>query len=254
MCGRLATTREHTPPLCLFPEIKDTHGINFRKNLITVPSCDDHNSKKSKDDEFLMVLLAGIVGNNFLGFYHTQTKVSRALRRKSEDFLTKTVMRNARYHEVKATSGKKYYIISGNPDYQRLVKCFEHIVAGLYYNEFREVFKGKFKMFLGFINYNDDDTNTLVKYIKRGFELEKLAQEEKGDNPGIFKYQFCSPDEFGLIGLKMTFYQGAEIFVSLQPHNKEIPFNLGMFLMEKGIPTTFNVGDEKFEFNKEKLL
>ena len=54
MCDSYAVTVEHVPPACLFPEKKDSKDIDFRKNLITVPSCEIHNSKKSDDDEFLM--------------------------------------------------------------------------------------------------------------------------------------------------------------------------------------------------------
>lgn len=56
-CGWVATSSEHVPPKCLFPESKDVKGIydrSFRNNLITVPSCDKHNMKKSHDDEYLM--------------------------------------------------------------------------------------------------------------------------------------------------------------------------------------------------------
>ena len=50
-CGEPAMSEEHVPPKCLFPEQKDT-GKDYRKNLITVPSCDKHNAGKSCDDEF----------------------------------------------------------------------------------------------------------------------------------------------------------------------------------------------------------
>jgi hypothetical protein len=59
MCDSPETSREHAPPLCFFPETKDV-GRDLRRNLVTVPSCDVHNSKKSKDDEFFrsLVLMA----------------------------------------------------------------------------------------------------------------------------------------------------------------------------------------------------
>src|SRR5580765_5494653 len=86
-CGTSATSREHVPPLCFFPEKKDINNIDFRINLITVPSCEEHNAKKSTDDEFLMAALSGIVGNNEVGYVHTKTKVKRALARKSKHFI-----------------------------------------------------------------------------------------------------------------------------------------------------------------------
>lgn len=70
MCHRDADSREHVPPKCLFPEKKDVGTSAYRNNLITVPSCELHNSNKSKDDEFLMVSIAGIIGNNSIGYAH----------------------------------------------------------------------------------------------------------------------------------------------------------------------------------------
>ncbi len=49
-CGEPATSKEHVPPKCLFPEDKDIKPIlneTFREHLITVPSCDKHNLSKS---------------------------------------------------------------------------------------------------------------------------------------------------------------------------------------------------------------
>lgn len=50
MCDLSATSVEHVPPKCMFPEFKDAK-VDLRRKLITVPSCDDHNAKKSRDDE-----------------------------------------------------------------------------------------------------------------------------------------------------------------------------------------------------------
>jgi hypothetical protein len=50
MCGAPATSLEHFPPLCIFPEMKKTQdGIDYRKVVITVPSCDAHNLENSTD-------------------------------------------------------------------------------------------------------------------------------------------------------------------------------------------------------------
>ncbi len=86
-CGAPASSKEHVPPKCLFPEEKDINTSFFRHNLITVPSCDQHNSVKSKDDEFLLACITGIVGNNVIGFIHNLTKVKRVLAQRVEGFL-----------------------------------------------------------------------------------------------------------------------------------------------------------------------
>ena len=252
MCSNPATSKEHVPPLCLFPESKDTFGHNFRKDLITVPSCDLHNSKKSKDDEFLMVSIACIVGNNFLGYYHTNTKISRALRRKSESFLYKEVIKNAKPENFKI-GNKTFPGLRGLPNVSRLLECFKHIALGLYYYENKRRFKGIIKVILGFVDYKKEDDQTFVKFLRKRFELEERLLEEKGKNKKVFTYQFCKPDEYGIIGLKLMFYGYTDVFFAFVPDNmKEQPYHLGVDLMKNGIPTTFKLGDEEFHFNTKK--
>ena len=59
MCSEPATSREHVPPSCFFPEKNE-----FRKNLITVPSCDKHNLVKSGDDEYLFAVISSHLESN----------------------------------------------------------------------------------------------------------------------------------------------------------------------------------------------
>lgn len=250
-CGKVATSREHVPPICLFPEAKDVMGLNFRKDLITVPSCDEHNSKKSHDDEFLMLSIAGIVGNNLVGYLQTQTKVDRAIRRKGKAFLNKEVIKNFKHQTIKSKSGRKYPVLYGNPNYDRLVNCFEHIAYGIYFHEFGDCFDGDVKMLLGFISYNDKNTQTMVEMVKEKFRIDEISKDIKGENPSIFKYQFFEPDQFGLIGMVMTFYEGTEAFVAFLPKNSKEPFDLSLSLLNAGIPTLIEVGNKTFEFNKK---
>ena len=235
MCDRIASTREHVPPLCLFPESKDVFGENFRKDLITVPSCEEHNSKKTKDDEFLMVTIAGISGNNYLGYHHTMTKINRAITRKSMDFLRKVILQNSKEKIVQLASGKKYSVLHGTPDFKRLIGCFNHIAYGLYFHEYRTAFKGQISITLGFINYNDPNSNIFVKFLRRRFELEELVLEEKGKNPDVFTYQFCKPDQIGIIALKLNFYSKTDVFIAYQPEGVSTPYNIGLDLMNQGL-------------------
>lgn len=249
-CDEIATTREHVPPLCLFPEAKDIKGLNFRQNLITVPSCDEHNSKKSNDDEFLMISIAGIVGNNHLGFIHAKTKVDRALRRKSRDFLDKAILKNDKAGEIKLYNGKKYPVLYGNPDLNRLIDCFKNIGYGIYYHEFNHSFKGEIQILPGFVKYDDNNQNTFVKLVGKKFEVDEKTTEFKGKNPSVFCYRFCEPDKFGLIALQMLFYGSTVVYIAFCPDEIQIPFDLLMALINSGSPTTINLNGEKFEFNK----
>lgn len=80
MCAATATSREHAPPRCLFPEFKEV-AVDLRKNLITVPSCDRHNSEKSKDDEFLRSVIVMMIGNNAFAEHVFMRKFLAAVRR-----------------------------------------------------------------------------------------------------------------------------------------------------------------------------
>ena len=82
MCNKPASSREHIPPKCLFTKKKDLpKGRDYRKNLISVPSCDEHNSRKSKDDEYLLLVLGMHYENNLDAQRHFARSIKRALRR-----------------------------------------------------------------------------------------------------------------------------------------------------------------------------
>lgn len=252
MCERDAISMEHVPPICLFPEIKDTKGINFRKNLIKVPSCDVHNSKKSDDDEFLLFSLTGLIANNYLGTYHFLTKVNRAIKRKNKEFINKHVVRNYKL-KILQINGEERLVSIGYPDEQRLARCFEHIAYGLYYYKYKERFIGDVAMIIGFVDYNDSNQQELKKFMKRRFELEtKLNEEFKGENPEVFNYQFHRPNEHGLIAIKIVFYGTAEVYVCFKKENIQIPQNLTTELITGCVKTILTLGNEEFEFNQQK--
>src|SRR5438876_341492 len=100
MCSSVATSREHVPPKNLFPEASDIGGKSYRVNLITVPSCDEHNTQKSHDDEFLMVSLAGIIGNNSIGYMHKLGKVDRAIRNSANRLLDRVLIEKKEIHRI----------------------------------------------------------------------------------------------------------------------------------------------------------
>ena len=119
-CGVDATSKEHVPPKCLFPEDKDIQKIahdTFRKNLITVPSCDAHNLEKSHEDEYLMACLGGGVLNNEVAYIHTHTKIKLARDRNI------TLLNLDSYAEAVAND-KRYPVHWINIETHRLLSAF----------------------------------------------------------------------------------------------------------------------------------
>jgi len=59
-CDSTATSIDHVPPRCFFPEPKHAGDLcdNVRSGLLTVPACSTHNNKRSKDDEYTAAMIA----------------------------------------------------------------------------------------------------------------------------------------------------------------------------------------------------
>lgn len=248
MCDEKAVSKEHVPPKCIFPEQKDVAGENHRKDLITVPSCEVHNSSKSKDDEFLLVSLAGIFGNNSIGYRHKFSKVDRAIRRSSMRLIDKAFTKKKHYL-IRTENNDFLEVIWGTPDHIRLNRCFEHIAYGLYLKNFNHKFSGEVKVLLGYLHNTDVSNNNFVQFIKDRAQIDLSGIPKQGENPEVFYYQFSEPDQFGIYLLYLRFYGGIDIYISMMPNGIEKPLHLGFELMKIGVPVTLTLGDKTYLVN-----
>ncbi|OHE03676.1 hypothetical protein [Sulfurimonas sp. RIFOXYB12_FULL_35_9] len=248
MCDKPASTKEHVPPKCLFPEKKDIGEDKYKKDLITVPSCPEHNTMKSDDDEFLMVSLAGMMGNNSIGYIHANTKVTRAINRSSNRLLEEAFLTRKSIN-IEAEENEFIKVIVGTPDVPRLENSFKHIAYGIYYHHFQERFEGDIKMIMGFLHSEAKNHEVFINLIKHKFELEGKEKETFGKNQDVFYYQFLEADENNIIGLKICFYSGVEVYISFISNDAKKPFDLSMALMNYGIKTIINLDGKTYEFN-----
>lgn len=247
MCDRVATSREHVPPRSLFPELRDL-GRDYRKDLITVPSCDLHNMSKSRDDEFLMVSLAGIVGNNSLGYQHKLTKVDRAVRRTANRLLDNVLARRKTVQTIQLNSNKFIDVIWGTPNVARLNNCFEHIARGIYHSHFGVRFQGRVQILLGYLFHDEPDAKTWVEFIHDRSELDLQGKPCLGQNPDVFYYQVTDYDEHGLFMMRLCFYGGLNVYVAFLHSASNPPANLTMAFMGMGIKTVLTLGEKSYEF------
>lgn len=150
MCEELGTTNEHAPPRCIFPEKKDVaDGTDYRKNLITVPSCPEHNSTKSKDDEYLLYLLSASFSSNDVGLNQFLTKVKRAMTRKP--LLASTLGASATpvsIHDTETDLWHEAFALSINND--RVISVIEHCARALYFYHKNKKFIGNVKVLSAF--------------------------------------------------------------------------------------------------------
>lgn len=205
MCEALAIGREHVPPRCLFPEVKDLPGTNYRENPITVPSCDAHNSAKSKDDEYMMFVLTAFVLNNPVAKQHIDTKVMRAFKRNPK--IIASLTENG--HEL----GGGLACLS--VDSRRIFNVCEHIVRGLHFHRFNR----KWLLPIRFLSPAFLPANEKVfgiynkhKEFERCAEmlLEQGQSSFRGESPDIFKYRLLGLDEGSLV-VQLVFYGGVYV-------------------------------------------
>jgi len=204
-CGKNATTKEHVPPKCIFPEIAASNGVDYRKNLIKVPSCKIHNTEKSNDDEYFLFILTSTVDANELAQKQFTSKTIRTLLRRP--YIAKTFINNPK--KIWLQEGKIITpSISYSVDNKRFFNIIEHIVRGLIYYEFgRSIKNHKVKTVYTTAALSSIDEKRRVVLNKLIINLNDIISKEsyKGDNQKIFKYAVFSEDDSYIV--KMVFYE-----------------------------------------------
>lgn len=209
MCDATATTKEHAPPKCIFPEKKDLvdQSIDFRKNLIKVPSCPAHNTDKSNDDEYLLNILSMNISSSKNGVQQFLTKVQRAWTRSGG--LRSAFMSSAK--PVLITTPLKFMpTFALTIDTNRIVSSLESCARALYYNKFQKKFLGSITIVTFFLRDLDPrfDTTLDTLYINTQALFKNIISE--GDNPEIFSYKFFIEQGSNKVTLEMNFYEGSK--------------------------------------------
>ncbi len=198
MCGAPATTREHVPPLSFFPDGR-------RENLITVPSCETHNNRNSKDVEYIKNIITTSIGVNSEGLRLYQQKTRKSFQRSPKLF--KTIFQNVvpvKYNGVD-TIGFEYSI-------ERFNKLFEAIGYGLYFHDNGIKYSGEWivvnvddyinKKHMGMAPY--EPYEILFKLILN-YEMEEMCAR----NPDVFRYLRLLVE--GIHIYLLVFYKGFEV-------------------------------------------
>lgn len=190
MCDLKATTVEHAPPRCIFPEAKDVSSQkDYRKSLVTVPSCEDHNTATSRDDEYLLYVLSASITSSDVGLNQFLTKVKRAAER-SPSLASSMLMRTDSvkiFHEDTQEWKDAYGIqIQAN----RLDAVFVKNAYALYFHETQKKFRGRVKVVTGFTLYNEHSVNSAIESAVTAAEDYFSQHEAKGENPDVFFYRF----------------------------------------------------------------
>lgn len=214
MCSKPATSREHAPPLCLFPEINDVStGENYRKNLITVPSCDTHNSKKSKDDQFLLLILLLHYKNNEVGQNHFAGKLIRTLERRSGLLGVLTEKEDILVHGSESSG---FHI---NRD--RFDATMDRIARALHFAEYGEIWNGQVIIntpsLFDMRSHNSFEVNLNQQGLKLMIDKFLAPYPIKGENPAVFYYQIDKALQEKKLLIRMVFYEGFVVYAYSSP-------------------------------------
>ncbi|MEI1279656.1 hypothetical protein V6Z05_15105 [Leptospira venezuelensis] len=215
-CGKEATSREHVPPQCLFPQKEKSELRDLKRNLITVPSCDVHNSNKSHDDEYLKFILTTNIRRNSHSINQFNGKVLRGINRDPKKYAT-FLLHPKRVLIYDPKNRKTYSSLSYKIDTNRMQKIIELISYGLYYHDYKDIFFGSMEVILNGAIFGGDRSANLNNEL---FKLEAKMNSyfnsiiDKGENPEIFKYSFLELSNSDYL-LRIVFYETFTIIVLL---------------------------------------
>jgi len=218
MCDEPAEGVEHVPPKCLFPEQNDhPEGIDLRKQLITVPACDKHNTSKSKDDEYLLYLLVINLPTNETAKNQFFTKIMRSIKRNPG--LLKRFMANPRpVVAVDKETGQAHHTVAVHIDDARLDSALDHIARALYFHHFKTKWLGIVRTQPDFLLASLDPDkgrkqNERGEYMVAAADQLFDGMDFHGANPEVFKYQVLDGNKNVHKLVRLHFYNGCRVFV-----------------------------------------
>jgi hypothetical protein len=182
MCDAPATTKEHAPPRSFFPK-------GFRRNLITVPSCADHNTKNSLDVEYVRNVISTQRGTNIAAASAFET-VKRSL--ENSPALMKRTFQTLTPVQVEDGETGAYRIELNR--YRRVMKA---IAYALYFRDTGTKHAGDWQIFtpslLFAANVYDgrrDPWEGLRQYLTSGKFTDMCASQ-----PEVFRYGVIHSEE-----------------------------------------------------------
>ena len=209
-CGAEATTSEHFPPKSFFPEDSAS-----RANLKTVPSCDEHNAKRSDDDEYTLLAFTMISENCNEQF----PKVIRALKLNNQSLYKKFFYNSQNINGFHIKDS--LYIASKSTllelDRKRIDNVIDSICRAIYYQDtnHQKRWEGKFYIYSSSLNplltLNDHYLRQQAYILTN--PIYEIASPKKGSNHKIFFYQIFKDENDKFIAMRMVFYESVTFFV-----------------------------------------
>lgn len=193
MCDDEGITREHAPPLSFFP-------AGYRTDLITVPSCNLHNTKNSMDVEYVRNVIVFLQGGNSRA-EEIFLKAERSIG-KSPKLFSRT------FSEFKAEIVKGEETGSFRIDLGRVEEIMRAIAFAMYFNDHGKRYDGEWRIFspsLGTeqsVYQNEPDGWGQFREMLDSIQYGDMPVSE----PEVFKYAIYKWDEERFI-YRFVFYE-----------------------------------------------
>ena len=198
-CDNESSSVEHTPPKGFFPK-------DMRNNLITVPSCPQHNEDTSKDDEYVRNIITMSIENNQISIDHFFEKSFKSFKRSPA--LTSSIL-----NSLTDVSFYKEGAQSIKFDRRRFDKVIRKISYALFYHEYGYSWNKLLAVMTNQIKMQDlsnDHLGDLFNTLNEDLDILLM----KGDNPNVFQYAFLdvSSDPQDKV-LFFIFYEGFPFWI-----------------------------------------
>jgi len=198
MCDALATSAEHAPPDCFFPE-------GYRSNLITVPSCAKHNEANAKDVEYVRNVISTQHGTNGAAALVFET-TKRSLEHSPK--LAARTFRDLRPVMVEGTETGAFPI-----DLPRHRRVMEAIAYALYFRDFGgkkhrgdwQVFTPSFKYAANVHRGESDPWDNFRAYVESANYKPMPVP-----HPEVFKYGVFEMEQSQII-YRFEFYESVVV-------------------------------------------
>lgn len=191
-----SNVREHVPPLGFFPK-------GMREQLITVPSCHEHNTQFSALDERFQVYIKAI-GSNQIAIDDFKTKVVKGLNRAEKKKFVESLSRSSFQHEI---DGEQKIVFKIDTEYTQ--KFAEKVIRGLYFYHNNKPAQGNVQSFSIQFFDPDLDYDFLFDELFEYLQPEHMT-EGNYENPEVFRYRYINLTEFGAFLVVLSFYKGVE--------------------------------------------
>lgn len=198
-CGADAVSKEHVPPLCFFPK-------GQRKNLITVPACDQHNKDLSTDQEYVRNMIVLNYNNNYDG---TQLAIDKAFKA-----ITNNPWLIAEIKRQLVMSMNKIGVPALTLDTIKMDKVFCAMGRALYYHDFGFVYNGEWRVFYdsNFLSPSKHNEESFKQFEDFKKSLGSFSYTDRQvQNPKIFQYAYSI--EGSNIIYKLEFYEAYYIYI-----------------------------------------